>query len=147
MLNLSELKPNDGATHYKKRVGRGTSSGHGKTSTRGHNGQNQRSGGGVRPGYEGGQTPLFKRLPKRGFTNVNRKEYAIVNVCDLNVYENGTVVDVNLLKEEGLVKKECNRVKVLGKGELNVKLTVKAAKFSETAKQVIENAGGTVEVI
>lgn len=147
MLNLSELKPNDGATHYKKRVGRGTSSGHGKTSTRGHNGQNQRSGGGVRPGYEGGQTPLFKRLPKRGFTNVNRKEYAIVNVCDLNVFENGTVVDVNLLKEEGLVKKEYNGVKVLGKGELNVKLTVKAAKFSETAKQVIENAGGTVEVI
>ncbi len=147
MLNLSELKPNDGATHYKKRVGRGTSSGHGKTSTRGHNGQNQRSGGGVRPGYEGGQTPLFKRLPKRGFTNVNRKEYAIVNVCDLNGFENGTVVDVNLLKEEGLVKKEYNGVKVLGKGELNVKLTVKAAKFSETAKQVIENAGGTVEVI
>ena len=147
MLNLSELKPNDGATHYKKRVGRGTSSGHGKTSTRGHNGQNQRSGGGVRPGYEGGQTPLFKRLPKRGFTNVNRKEYAIVNVCDLNVFENGTVVDVNWLKEEGLVKKEYNGVKVLGKGELNVKLTVKAAKFSETAKQVIENAGGTVEVI
>ena len=147
MLNLSELKPNDGATHYKKRVGRGTSSGHGNTSTRGHNGQNQRSGGGVRPGYEGGQTPLFKRLPKRGFTNVNRKEYAIVNVCDLNVFENGTVVDVNLLKEEGLVKKEYNGVKVLGKGELNVKLTVKAAKFSETAKQVIENAGGTVEVI
>ena len=147
MLNLSELKPNDGATHYKKRVGRGTSSGHGKTSTRGHNGQNQRSGGGVRPGYEGGQTPLFKRLPKRGFTNVNRKEYAIVNVCDLNVFENGTVVDVNLLKEEGLVKKEYNGVKVLGKGELNVKLTVKTAKFSETAKQVIENAGGTVEVI
>ena len=147
MLNLSELKPNDGATHYKKRVGRGTSSGHGKTSTRGHNGQNQRSGGGVHPGYEGGQTPLFKRLPKRGFTNVNRKEYAIVNVCDLNGFENGTVVDVNLLKEEGLVKKEYNGVKVLGKGELNVKLTVKAAKFSETAKQVIENAGGTVEVI
>ena len=147
MLNISELKPNDGATHYKKRVGRGTSSGHGKTSTRGHNGQNQRSGGGVRPGYEGGQTPLFKRLPKRGFTNVNRKEYAIVNVCDLNGFENGTVVDVNLLKEEGLVKKEYNGVKVLGKGELNVKLTVKAAKFSETAKQVIENAGGTVEVI
>ena len=147
MLNLSELKPNDGATHYKKRVGRGTSSGHGKTSTRGHNGQNQRSGGGVRPGYEGGQTPLFKRLPKRGFTNVNRKEYAIVNVCDLNGFENGTVVDVNLLKEEGLVKKEYNGVKVLGKGELNVKLTVKAAKFSETAKKVIENAGGTVEVI
>ena len=146
-MKLHNIYPNEGATTVRKRVGRGVGSGTGKTSGKGEKGQNARSGGGVRPGYEGGQTPLFKRLPKRGFTNVNRKEYAIVNVCDLNGFENGTVVDVNLLKEEGLVKKEYNGVKVLGKGELNVKLTVKAAKFSETAKQVIENAGGTVEVI
>jgi large subunit ribosomal protein L15 len=144
---LNELKPVPGARHSRKRIGRGTGSGHGKTAGKGNKGQNARSGGGVRPGFEGGQIPLFQRLPKRGFKNINRKEYAIVNVCDLNGFENGTVVDVNLLKEEGLVKKEYNGVKVLGKGELNVKLTVKAAKFSETAKQVIENAGGTVEVI
>jgi len=147
MLNLSELRPNDGATHYKKRVGRGTGSGTGKTSTRGHNGQNQRSGGGVRPGYEGGQTPLFKRLPKRGFTNVNRKEFAIVNVEDLNVFAEGTVVDTEKLREERLIKKEYNGVKVLGNGSLNVKLTVKANKFSATAKEVIEQAGGTAEEI
>ena len=93
-MNLSELRPNDGATHYKKRVGRGTGSGTGKTSGRGHKGQNARSGGGTRPGFEGGQTPLFKRLPKRGFTNVNRKEYAIVNLCDLNELKAGSVVSV-----------------------------------------------------
>lgn len=146
-MNLSQLKPNDGATHYKKRVGRGTSSGTGKTSTRGHKGQNSRSGGGVRPGFEGGQTPLFKRLPKRGFTNVNRKEYAIVNVEDLNSFKEGTVVDVELLKKEGLVKKEYNGVKVLGNGSLNVKLTIKANKFSRSASQAIHDAGGIAEVI
>lgn len=146
-MNLHELKPNAGATHYKKRVGRGTSSGTGKTAGRGSKGQNSRSGGGVRPGYEGGQTPLYKRLPKRGFTNVNRKEYAIVNLTDLNVFESGTVVTIELLKQHKLVKKVYSGVKVLGDGELNVALTVQANKFSESAKQAIVEAGGTAEVI
>ena len=145
-MKLNELKPVEGARHYKKRVGRGTGSGLGKTSTRGHKGQNARSGGGVRPGFEGGQTPLFKRLPKRGFTNVNRLEYAVVNVNDLNQFEAGSVVDLQALKQKGLVKKEYEGVKVLGHGEVKVALTVKAKKFSETAKQKISAAGGTVEV-
>ena len=105
-MKLQEIKPVEGARHYKKRVGRGTGSGMGKTATRGHKGQNARSGGGVRPGFEGGQTPLFKRLPKRGFSNVNRVEYAVVNVSDLNVFEAGSVVDVAALKAKGLVKKD-----------------------------------------
>ena len=146
-MNLSELKHNEGAKHYKKIVGRGTSSGNGKTAGRGHKGQNSRSGGGVRPAFEGGQTPLFKRLPKRGFTNVNRKEYAIVNIADLNEFKAGSVVDVEFLKKYGLVKKEYNGLKVLGKGELTVALTVKANKFSKTAADAIAAAGGTVEVI
>lgn len=147
MLNLSELKPNNGAKHYKKIVGRGTSSGTGKTAGKGHKGQNARSGGGVRPGFEGGQTPLFKRLPKRGFTNVNRKEYAIVNVEDLNVFENGTVVTIEQLQKEGLVKKVYDGLKVLGNGKLEVSLTVKANKFSKSALQAINDAGGKAEVI
>jgi large subunit ribosomal protein L15 len=147
MLNLSELKPNNGAKHYKKIVGRGTSSGTGKTSGKGHKGQNARSGGGVRPGFEGGQTPLFKRLPKRGFTNVNRKEYAIVNVEDLNVFKEGTVVTVENLQKEGLVKKVYDGLKVLGNGKLEVSLTVKANKFSKSALQAINDAGGKAEVI
>lgn len=147
MLNLSELKPNNGAKHYKKIVGRGTSSGTGKTSGKGHKGQNARSGGGVRPGFEGGQTPLFKRLPKRGFTNVNRKEYAIVNVEDLNVFKEGTVVTIEKLQKEGLVKKVYDGLKVLGNGKLEVSLTVKANKFSKSALQAINDAGGKAEVI
>ena len=146
-MKLHELKPVDGARHYKKRVGRGTGSGMGKTSTRGHKGQNARAGGGVRPGFEGGQTPLFKRLPKRGFTNVNRVEYAVINVSDLNCFENGTVVDVALLKQKGLVKKELMGVKVLGNGEVKVNVTVKASKFSKTAIDKITAAGGTTEVL
>jgi large subunit ribosomal protein L15 len=146
-MKLNELKPVEGARHYKKRVGRGTGSGLGKTSTRGHKGQNARSGGGVRPGFEGGQTPLFKRLPKRGFTNVNRLEYAVVNVNDLNQFEAGSVVDLQALKQKGLVKKEYEGVKVLGNGEVKVALTVKAKKFSETAKQKISAAGGSIEVL
>lgn len=146
-MKLNELKPVEGARHYKKRVGRGTGSGLGKTSTRGHKGQNARSGGGVRPGFEGGQTPLFKRLPKRGFTNVNRLEYAVVNVNDLNQFEAGSVVDLQALKQKGLVKKEYEGVKVLGHGEVKVALTVKAKKFSETAKQKISAAGGSIEVL
>lgn len=146
-MKLNELKPVEGARHYKKRVGRGTGSGLGKTSTRGHKGQNARSGGGVRPGFEGGQTPLFKRLPKRGFTNINRLEYAVVNVSDLNTFEAGSVVDLQALKQKGLVKKEYEGVKVLGNGELKVALTVKAKKFSETAKEKISAAGGSIEVL
>ena len=146
-MKLHEIKPVEGARHYKKRVGRGTGSGMGKTATRGHKGQNARSGGGVRPGFEGGQTPLFKRLPKRGFSNVNRVEYAVVNVSDLNVFEAGSIVDLAALKAKGLVKKVYEGVKVLGNGEINVALTVKVAKVSESAKQKISAAGGTIEVL
>ncbi len=146
-MKLNELKPVEGARHYKKRVGRGSGSGMGKTATRGHKGQNARSGGGVRPAFEGGQTPLFKRLPKRGFTNINRIDYAVINVEDLNCFEPGTVVDTALLQAKGLVKKEYEGVKVLGNGELNVALTVKAKKFSKSASEKISAAGGTIEVL
>ena len=146
-MKLNELKPVEGARHYKKRVGRGSGSGMGKTATRGHKGQNARSGGGVRPGFEGGQTPLFKRLPKRGFTNVNHKEYAIVNVEDLNIFEAGSVVTIENLQEKGLVKKVYDGVKVLGNGKLDKNLTVKANKFSKTAEAAITSAGGNIEVI
>jgi len=146
-MKLHELKPVEGARKTRKRVGRGTSSGMGKTSGRGHKGQNARSGGGVRPAFEGGQTPLFKRLPKRGFTNVNRKNYAIVNVGDLNVFENGTEVTIASLKEQGLVKKEYDGLKILGNGNLQVSLTVKANKFSKSAEKSIVDAGGKIEVI
>lgn len=130
----------------KKRVGRGPGSGLGKTSARGQKGQNSRSGGGVRLGFEGGQTTIARRLPKRGFTNFNRKEYTIVNVEDLNRFEDGTNVTPALLIECGMVTKELNGVKILGNGELTKKLNVTAAKFSKSAKEAIENAGGTVEV-
>jgi large subunit ribosomal protein L15 len=146
-MKLNELKPVEGARHYKKRVGRGSGSGMGKTATRGHKGQNARSGGGVRPAFEGGQTPLFKRLPKRGFSNINRIDYAVINVEDLNCFEAGTVVDTALLQAKGLVKKEYEGVKVLGNGELNVALTVKAKKFSKSASEKISAAGGTIEVL
>ena len=147
VISLSNLEPVDGARHSRKRVGRGTSSGHGKTSGRGHKGQNARSGGGVRRGYEGGQTPLFKRVPKRGFNNVNRKEYAVVNVEDLNCFEKGSVVTVKELQEKGLVKKAYDGLKVLGNGKLNVSLTVKANKFSKQASEAIQAAGGSIEVL
>ena len=146
-MKLHTMYPNEGATKVRKRVGRGVGSGTGKTSGKGEKGQNARSGGGVRPGYEGGQTPLFKRLPKRGFTNVNRKDYAIVNVADLNVFEAGSVVDYAVLAQKGLVKKQYEGVKVLGNGSLTVALTVKAAKFSKSAEEAIKAAGGNVEVI
>lgn len=146
-MRLHELQPVEGARHSRKRVGRGTGSGHGKTACRGHKGQSARSGGGVRPGFEGGQTPLFKRLPKRGFTNVNHKEYAIVNVEDLNVFEAGSVVTIENLQEKGLVKKVYDGVKVLGNGKLEVALTVKANKFSKSAEAAITSAGGNIEVM
>ena len=145
-MKLHEMKSMAPRT-ARKRVGRGPGSGLGKTSGRGQKGQNARSGGGVRPGFEGGQTPLARRLPKRGFTNINRKEYAVVNVEDLNRFEDGTVVTPALLKEVGLVRKELNGVKILGNGELTKKLNVTAAKFSKSAVEAIEKAGGLAEVL
>lgn len=146
-MKLNEMTYTEGARRDRKRIGRGHGSGNGKTAGKGHKGQNARSGGGVRLGFEGGQTPLARRLPKRGFTNFNRKEYAIVNVESLNVFEDGTVVTPELLKETGLVKKELDGVKILGNGELTKKLTVQANKFSASATTVIEQAGGKAEVI
>lgn len=144
---LNQLKPVEGARHTRKRKGQGVGSGLGKTAGRGQKGQNSRSGGGVRPGFEGGQIPLFQRLPKRGFKNVNREEYAVVNVSDLNVFENGAEVTIETLIKAGLVNKTYDGVKVLGNGTLEKKLTVKASKFSASAEAAIKNAGGTVEVI
>ena len=144
---LNQLKPVEGARHSKKRLGRGIGSGIGHTSGKGTKGQNSRSGGGVRPGFEGGQLPLFQRLPKRGFHNISRKEYAVVNVEQLNVFEDGAVVDVEALINAGLVKNVLNGVKILGQGELTKKLTVKANKCSESAKKAIEALGGSVEVM
>lgn len=144
---LNELKPVEGARHSRKRLGRGCGSGLGKTSGRGQKGQNARSGGGVRPGFEGGQIPLFQRLPKRGFNNINRKEYAIVNLADLENFENGTKVTLETYFETNLVRNPKDGIKVLGEGKLTKKLTVQANKFSESAVKAIEAAGGSVEVI
>lgn len=144
---LNELKPVKGARHSRKRLGRGQASGQGCTAGRGMNGQNSRSGGGTRPGFEGGQLPLFQRLPKRGFKNFNRKEVAVVNVADLNVFEDGMEITPEVLLEKGMCKNLPGGVKILGNGTLEKKLTVKANKFSKTAQSAIENAGGTVEVI
>lgn len=146
-MKLHELKPAEGSRKERNRVGRGTGSGNGKTSGRGHKGQNARSGGGVRPGFEGGQNPLFRRLPKRGFTNINRKEYTVVNLDTLNRFEEGTEVTPALLIETGVVSKERSGIKILGNGSLDKKLSVQAHKFSASAKEAIENAGGSVEVI
>lgn len=146
-MKLHELKPTEGARHKRKRVGRGMATGHGKTSGRGHKGQNSRSGGGVRLGFEGGQNPLARRLPKRGFTNPTRKEYAIINLDILNNFEEGTVVTPELLIEKGYVKQVKQGVKILGNKEINVSLTVKANKFSESAVNKITAAGGQIEVI
>ena len=146
-MKLHELKPAEGSRQERKRKGRGIGSGNGKTAGKGHKGQNARSGGGVRVGFEGGQTPLFRRLPKRGFTNINRKEYALVNLDVLNRFEDGTEVTPELLIETGVVKNEKSGIKVLAKGNVEKKLTVKAHKFSSAAKEAIEAAGGTIEVI
>ncbi|MDP4161687.1 MAG: 50S ribosomal protein L15 [Bacillota bacterium] len=146
-MKLHELKPAEGARKERKRLGRGIGSGQGKTAGKGHKGQNARSGGGVRLGFEGGQTPLFRRLPKRGFTNINRKEYAIVNLDTLNRFEDGTEVTPELLIESGVVSNERAGIKILAKGNLEKKLTVKAQKFSSAAKEAIEAAGGNTEVI
>jgi large subunit ribosomal protein L15 len=146
-MKLNELKSNPGSRFNKKRIGRGQGSGTGKTAGKGTKGQNARSGGGTALGFEGGQTPLYKRIPKRGFTNYNRKEYAIVNVDSLNRFEEGTEITIELLINTGLVKKTLNGVKILGDGELEKKLTVKANKFSKSAVESIEKAGGKVEVV
>ena len=146
-MKLHEMKYVEGARRQRNRVGRGHASGNGKTAGKGNKGQNARSGGGVRLGFEGGQTPLARRLPKRGFTNFSRKEYAIVNVESLNRFENDTEVTPEVLIESGLVKKELDGIKILGQGALEKKLSVKANKFSKSAVAAIEQAGGRTEVI
>ncbi|MEH7500936.1 50S ribosomal protein L15 [Neobacillus drentensis] len=146
-MKLHELKPAEGSRKERKRLGRGIGSGQGKTAGKGHKGQNARSGGGVRLGFEGGQTPLYRRLPKRGFTNFTRKEYAVVNLDALNRFAEGTEVTPELLIETGVVSNEKAGIKILAKGTIENKLTVKAHKFSSAAKEAIEAAGGTTEVI
>lgn len=146
-MALNELKPAEGSRQSRRRLGRGSGSGHGKTSGRGQKGQMARSGGRTRLGFEGGQTPLYRRIPKRGFTNFNRKEYAIVNLSALNQFEAGTEITPEVLIQEGILKNLKSGVKILGNGELDHALTVKASKFSASAKEAIENAGGSIEVI
>ena len=147
-MKLHSIYPNEGSTKVRKRVGRGVGSGTGKTSGKGEKGQNARSGGGVRPGFEGGQLPLFRRLPKRGFSNAKFKTtYAVINLSDLNRFDNDAVVTPEILKEMGLVKNQLDGIKVLGNGTLEKKLVVKAHKFSSVAKEQIEKLGGKAEVI
>ena len=146
-MKLHELHPAEGSTASQKRLGRGAGSGLGKTSGKGHKGAKARSGGGKRPGFEGGQMPLYRRVPKRGFNNVFGTEYAVVNVERLEVFEDGAVVDAAALLEKKIIRKELDGVKILGGGELTKKLTVKAAKFSASAKEKIEAVGGKAEVI
>ncbi|WP_367369917.1 50S ribosomal protein L15 [Latilactobacillus curvatus] len=144
-MKLHEMKPNEGARDVRKRVGRGTSSGTGKTAGRGQKGQKARSK--VRLGFEGGQMPLFRRMPKRGFKNINRKEYTVVNLNDLNRFEDGAEITSTVLIEAGVVKNELSGVKLLANGELNKKLNIKVSKYSEAAKAAVEAAGGSIEVI
>ena len=146
-MKLQDLKPAEGSTQPAYRKGRGAGSGNGKTAGKGHKGQNARSGGGVRPGFEGGQMPLQRRVPKRGFNNIFATRYSTVNVADLNKFDDGAVVDLEALMAAGIVRKELDGVKVLGNGELTKKLTVKAAAFSASAKEKIEKAGGVAETL
>jgi large subunit ribosomal protein L15 len=146
-MDLSNLKPAPGSTKNKKRIGRGPGSGTGKTSGKGHKGQNARSGGGVKPGFEGGQMPLQRRLPKRGFTSLNKKVYALVNLRDLDMFEAGSVVDLDALGKAGLISDIKDGVKILADGELAKALTVQAHKFSKSAAEKIEAAGGKAEVL
>ncbi|MBQ4289669.1 MAG: 50S ribosomal protein L15 [Clostridia bacterium] len=146
-MKLHELSPQEGSTAERYRKGRGPASGNGKTAGRGHKGQNARSGGGVRPGFEGGQIPLYRRLPKRGFHNYFAKHFAVVNVKDLNVFEDGAVVNADALAEKGLISKTLDGVKILGNGEITKKLTVEASIFSASAKEKIEAVGGKTEVV
>lgn len=147
-MRLNDLSPAPGSKHSKKRVGRGTGTGQGKTAGKGHKGQKARAGGGVRPGFEGGQTPLHRRLPqRRGFRNINRIEYAVVNIADLERFEAGTEVTPELLISSGLVKDVKDGIKILGDGELGKALTIRANKFSKSAEEKVKSAGGTVEVL
>ena len=146
-MKLDELKPAEGSKFESKRVGRGIGSGTGKTSGKGHKGQNARSGGGVRPGFEGGQMPLYRRLPKRGFKNIFAKQYVTVNVEVLDRFEDGTEVTADTLKEAGIISKKLDGVKLLGRGDVTKKLTVKVAGYTASAKEKIEKAGGKAEVI
>jgi large subunit ribosomal protein L15 len=145
-MKLHELSPAEGSAKSAWRKGRGPGSGNGKTAGKGHKGQNARSGGGVRPGFEGGQIPLYRKLPKRGFTNHFAKNYAIVNVSDLNCFEDGAIVDIEALLAAKIIRKPMDGLKVLGSGEITKKVTVRAAVFSATAKEKIEAAGGKTEV-
>ncbi|MDD2190386.1 MAG: 50S ribosomal protein L15 [Eubacteriales bacterium] len=146
-MKLHELRAAEGSTKKPKRKGRGTATGQGKTAGRGMNGQNSRSGGGTRLGFEGGQMPLYRRIPKRGFTNIWKKEYTVLNVDDLNVFEAGTLITPELLREKGLTKQVIDGIKILGEGNLEKNVTVQAHKFSKTAIEKIESAGGKAEVI
>lgn len=146
-MKINELSPPGGSRSNKKRVGRGPGSGHGKTSCRGHKGQRSRSGGGPRPGFEGGQMPLQRRLPKRGFTNIFKKQYTVININDLNRFAPDSSLDIEVLKEAGLFKKVRDGVKLLGNGEISHPVVIKVHKVSRTAQEKIEAAGGKVEVI
>lgn len=146
-MQLNTIKPAIGSTKNRKRIGRGIGSGHGKTATKGHKGQKARSGGSVKPGFEGGQMPMHRRLPKRGFTPLAKKVYALVNLCQLEVFEAGSVVDAEALQKSGIISDICDGIKVLATGDLTRALTIKAHKFSATAREKITAAGGTVEEI
>ena len=146
-MKLHELSPVAGSTKERKRIGRGAGSGQGKTAGKGHKGQKARAGRGMRPGFEGGQMPIYRRLPKRGFTNIFAKEFAEVNVSSLNVFDDDAVVDAQVLYEKRIIRKKCDGLKVMGNGDLTKKLTVKASAFSAAAKEKIEALGGTTEVI
>jgi large subunit ribosomal protein L15 len=146
-MELNTIKPAIGSSKNRKRIGRGTGSGHGKTATKGHKGQKARSGGSIKPGFEGGQMPMHRRLPKRGFTPLTKKEYALVNLCQLEIFEAGSVVDAEALLKSGLISDVCDGIKVLATGELTRALTIKAHKFSASAREKISAAGGSIEEI
>lgn len=146
-MELNSIKPAAGAAKNRKRIGRGTGSGHGKTATKGHKGQKARSGGSVKAGFEGGQMPMHRRLPKRGFKSLSKKVYAVVNLSQLEVFEAGSCVDAEAMQKSGLVKELCDGIKILATGDLTKALTVKAQKFSATARSRIVSAGGTAEEI
>jgi len=146
-MQLNTIKPAIGSTKNRKRIGRGVGSGHGKTATKGHKGQKARSGGSIKPGFEGGQMPMHRRLPKRGFAPLNKKVFALVNLCQLEVFEAGSVVDAEALLKSGLISDVCDGIKVLATGDLTRALTIKAHKFSAAAREKIAAAGGTIEEI
>lgn len=146
-MQLNTIKPAVGSTKNRKRIGRGVGSGHGKTATKGHKGQKARSGGSIKPGFEGGQMPMHRRLPKRGFTPLDKKVFALVNLCQLDIFEAGSVVDAQALLKSGLISDVCDGIKVLATGDVTRALTIKAHKFSASAREKITAAGGTIEEI